>query len=122
MTRQDIFNKVATHLAAQGKPASDEAGHCFYRMGGLSCAIGCLIPDDRYEPEMDKGSGLKYVQEKMKDILDINDGFFLRELQLVHDTTSGSIRDAMETFAYKYRLDPGILFTLTFPEKWSHYK
>ena len=58
MTEQEILDKVATHLLTQGKPAklhpelNSEA--CAYRSpDGLKCALGCLIPDDVYDPEME---------------------------------------------------------------------
>jgi hypothetical protein len=53
MTDQEIFDKVALHLlsyAKQGFKSVDDRG-CLYRNGeGLSCAVGCLIPDDLYDP------------------------------------------------------------------------
>lgn len=61
MTNQELFDRVKEHLLTQraksGVPNSEyvvAAGGaefcCFYRMPGttLRCAIGCLIPDERY--------------------------------------------------------------------------
>ena len=55
MTEQEIFDKVVTHLFAQGKPAKDIDGEgCMYRApDGCKCAVGCLIPDDIYHPRME---------------------------------------------------------------------
>jgi hypothetical protein len=60
LTSQEIFNKVATHLLKQGKrsvyPTEDgEKGvFCAYRSPeGLSCAVGCLIPDELYDPRFE---------------------------------------------------------------------
>lgn len=54
-TKQGIFDRVAKHLIAQGRPAMMNQFDCAYRgKGGRSCGIGCLIPDDLYDPEMEK--------------------------------------------------------------------
>ena len=56
MKKQEVFNKVAAHLLAQGKPAL-KGEDCVYRSkDGLKCAIGCLIPDENYTPEMERKS------------------------------------------------------------------
>lgn len=54
MNAQDIFDTVVKHLFAQGKQALDHDGDCVYRSPtGLKCAVGCLIPDDKYDPELE---------------------------------------------------------------------
>lgn len=62
MTNQELFDKVANHLLTQGIPSMrdlpDESGHirqrCAYRGdNGTKCAVGCLIPDDQYDPNME---------------------------------------------------------------------
>lgn len=62
MTAQEIFDTVINHLLQQGGPAlnynyDDEALDdpvCRYRSNnGLKCAVGCLIPDDQYDPLME---------------------------------------------------------------------
>lgn len=52
---QEIFNTVAAHLHKQGRPAYAEDGwSCSYRTNsGLSCAVGCLIPDKLYNPKFE---------------------------------------------------------------------
>lgn len=59
MTLQEIFTKVATHLLTQGKKSEifteDDADYpdstCAYRgSNGTSCAVGCLIKDEHYDP------------------------------------------------------------------------
>lgn len=59
MTPQDIFDTVAAHLYKQNKRsykgnARMSGGFCVYRSPeGLKCAVGCLIPDEDYDPRMD---------------------------------------------------------------------
>lgn len=47
-TAQEIFDKVSRHLLTQGEQSvSEDGGKCRYRSpSGLSCAVGCLLPDD----------------------------------------------------------------------------
>jgi hypothetical protein len=58
MNTQEYFNKIAAHLLKQREKSTDKE-HCRYRTvnddgNRLSCAIGCMIPDDVYIPEMDR--------------------------------------------------------------------
>lgn len=57
---QAVFDKVAKHLLTQNKramkdfPGEYPIDRCAYRGdGGAMCAVGCLIPDDVYDPSME---------------------------------------------------------------------
>ena len=89
MTAQEIFDQVVRHLLTQRRRATgsgDRNGLCSYRTPeGLRCAVGCLIPDDVYTPDMeDKGiddliedwEELSWMREHEK---------LLSKLQYVHD-------------------------------------
>ena len=57
MKAQALYEKGALHLLKQGK-RSVVAGHCRYRQDAtascpLRCAIGAVIPDDKYDPKME---------------------------------------------------------------------
>jgi len=58
INRQEVFDKVLTHLRKQGGVAvSSENGECSYRgTAGSMCALGCLILDEYYLPEMEGDS------------------------------------------------------------------
>jgi hypothetical protein len=58
MTPQQILDKVTDHLFTQGiasKTVGVENTHiCAYRgENGTSCAVGCLIPDEDYQADME---------------------------------------------------------------------
>jgi hypothetical protein len=56
MTPQEVFDKVATHLLTQRSRAVRPGSRysCLYRApDGKRCAIGCLITDDIYRPDME---------------------------------------------------------------------
>jgi|13_taG_2_1085334.scaffolds.fasta_scaffold13134_6 hypothetical protein len=58
MDKQEIFNKVCTHLMTQNKRSflknRDWCEECAYRGDGeLMCAVGCLIKDEHYSPSME---------------------------------------------------------------------
>lgn len=87
MNRQEVFDKVATHLLTQMKKSMDD-DNCLYRgPRGLRCAIGCLIPHELIKPSINT----KIVNELPLKILrrigvqTDEDIEFLRQLQRIHD-------------------------------------
>lgn len=56
MTPLEIFDRVCSHLLAQNQRAECDVG-CAYRVNGLKCAVGCLITDEAYNPNME-GAGV----------------------------------------------------------------
>jgi len=54
MTNQEYFDTVTRHLLNQNEQSIGDGGLCSYRgTDGLKCAIGCLIPDDKYDPGLE---------------------------------------------------------------------
>lgn len=71
-TKQQTFNKVVRHLRRQGKKAEvtlTAIKVCRYRTpDGLKCAVGCLIPDEVYDAEMEgKALVLEYGHDPLRD-------------------------------------------------------
>ena len=63
MTGQEIFDTVLAHLRKQGRASRTIAGGCRYRgPDGTACAVGCLIPDELYDP-MIEGLGVGRIIE-----------------------------------------------------------
>ncbi len=100
MNRQETFDKVVNHLRQQGRRASvgnsNEPLGCRYRLQSdddnimLKCAIGCLIPDNKYNPKFEGESIIRLVNkfpevEQILDIKDDQDLVLLQDLQRVHD-------------------------------------
>lgn len=103
MTRQEIFNTVRDHLLKQQARCINEDNNCQYRgPNGMRCAIGCLIPDEHYKPELE-GWGIaplveprnilpegKLLLEALTATLggepDKDTLLLLYKLQLIHDT------------------------------------
>lgn len=85
MTNQEMFDKVAAHLLTQGKPATLD-GNCRYRgADGTKCAIGCLIPDERYEARFEGSSVYEDLVAKAAGITSEQCPFAF-ELQHIHDS------------------------------------
>jgi hypothetical protein len=60
MNAQQMFDRVADHLATQQVQASgvvNGSRTCRYRIGSNKCAIGALIPDELYDPIIE-GNGI----------------------------------------------------------------
>jgi hypothetical protein len=90
---RQIFNKVEKHLLKQNTKSIDYQGFCNYRSaGGLTCAVGCLMTDDMYDPSLEKQGVMEIaVVDALSPILGLdvrkrNDKLnLLVDLQSVHD-------------------------------------
>lgn len=85
LSNQEAFTKVVRHLRKQGK-LSTRGGICQYRApDGSMCAIGCLIPDEKYEPRMEGKavSSLLYEFPHLQEYLP--EPLFCGPLQSIHD-------------------------------------
>jgi hypothetical protein len=94
MTDQEIFDKVATHLLTQGRQSLvDENifGGCAYRgHDGTRCAVGCLISDEAYTPNIEGQGVYQYdvlAALAASGVIDVVDRRFdlLAQLQDIHD-------------------------------------
>tara|TARA_R110000744_G_C18929865_1_gene512976 strand:+ start:77 stop:469 length:393 start_codon:yes stop_codon:yes gene_type:complete len=96
-SQQEIFNKCSEHLLKQNKKSIDESVGCLYKDdNGLTCAIGCFITEEEYDPNMEQEGidGQTFISffKKQYNFLseDINEGrldnmSLLMALQYVHD-------------------------------------
>lgn len=122
-TDQETFDTVARHLLTQGKPAVIIGQGCAYRgSDGTKCAVGCLIPDDKYSPAYENmaigGSGMR--ARELQDILR-EQGYdniaLLQDLQRAHDDDVSSdpfdwpefVREQLAGVAMKYGLNTKVL-------------
>ena len=92
MTRQEIFDTVARHLIAQGKqssrgPTIGEKSGCLYRgPNGLKCAVGVLIDDADYNPDMEgKSANLPIVRDALSKKVSTLHMPLVAALQETHD-------------------------------------
>lgn len=92
MTLQEIYDKVVAHLRAQNA-RSRNGEFCAYRgASGQMCAIGCLIKDEHYTPELE---GLPVFHSSVQTALN-NSGIpidessiqLLQKFQRIHDSHS----------------------------------
>lgn len=127
MTTQEAYEKIREHFSKPGaqrayesKATSDLSG-CVYRgldengnrdpHSPIRCAFGVLIPDDRYDPEMER----KYCGEVIRSYLDDlfpgdqhgSQAKFLSAAQGEHDDTSKDFEtfiERLDTLAREYHL------------------
>lgn len=116
MNRQEIFDKVATHLLKQGKRAERDYDTiqkgCAYRgQENTKCAVGCLIKDEFYSTKLEgKRVGSDGVVEAIEKSLGykLNDSdiIFLASLQVIHDTKQPEYwKNSLEMFCVQYKLN-----------------
>ena len=109
-TRQDLFNTAYAGLKAQGfKQSLDSYGQCKYRgRGGLKCAVGHLIPDERYNSSFEGSGAASSDIAGMVGVGPENDNaaIFLIALQRAHDNcaTPEQMQGNLREVAKKYEL------------------
>lgn len=92
-TAQEVFDHVVNHFRRQGRPAihplwapdSDAYARCVYRTAdGNKCAVGCLIPDEKYDPSFE---GQSVYEPKVLAATGLAREFLplLSSLQTAHD-------------------------------------
>lgn len=81
MSAQEAFDIVVRGLASQGWKQSRRGtrGSCVYRSpDGLKCAAGWLIPDEKYDSDMEGKAAVNLFSEhQLRSLLD--------RMQLAHD-------------------------------------
>lgn len=131
MTKQEIFDRVATHLLTQGEPAV-ENNECRYSYYGLKCAVGCLITEEAYTPNIE-GKGVRFIgvvnaliksgvlpeddadrSAPMEYLLTQSEDdciSLLTHLQNVHDYSNPCIwRDKLMSIAHDFDLNNDVLY------------
>ena len=106
MNRQQIFDAAYRGLASQNFFQSRRNGWCAYRgEGGFRCAVGHLIPDEKYSPNLEghspwsrsvfKAAGLRGGQED-----------FAERLQRCHDKSLSpeGMKRRLHELAHEFRL------------------
>lgn len=96
-TRQEMFTIAAAHLVKQNRRATcagDNEIGCMYRApDGAQCAIGCLIPDDKYNPDFEGNVicgtgelGSMWAGRILEAAgIAYSDRYFAQDLQAIHD-------------------------------------
>ncbi len=126
LSLQEIYTKVKTHLIAQGRRASAPSAipgypdDCKYRtLDGLKCAVGCLIPDDVYQPSFEGDTLLDEVDarhrlrttnpltECIRSLYGDASLPMLKDLQVLHDRSitweiEGHLAAGLATIERKY--------------------
>src|SRR5690606_27316629 len=88
----DLIDYVEAHLVEQGCQARDEGSPvCAYRgANGTSCAVGCLITDEHYDPAIEGSSvndvHVAAVEASLGRRLSYVAIEVLRGLQYIHDS------------------------------------
>ncbi len=102
MTPQEAYDGISEYFSRKGAALArvwndfDQKYFCKYRTDdGSKCAIGCLVPDEKYDAEWDEGGGScgSEVIDAVWGGLDSETYDFLRKAQELHDDA-----DSVPTF------------------------
>lgn len=155
MNAQQIYDTVVRHLAKQGRRSmymiqnafnGKTVPACAYRgAGGMSCAVGCLIPDSEYskvfenisvdqmkryltreEPETDvhRARGvLAHLRSCPTLCALLREHFLLLSaLQRAHDmnpTASGHLTIRLRSIAREFELSDKVVSDQSWPDRWE---
>jgi hypothetical protein len=128
MNDQDIFDFVTRHLLTQGRRATPfNSNGCLYRAhGGLSCAVGCLIPDGSYHPGME-GRGVRDLTGRLMAMRHPLGQWFAEHMPLlialmgIHDTIrAAEWRDTLRHLAFTLHLNDRVTYCVTGAENEPH--
>lgn len=123
LSAQEVYDTVVRHLAGMTKQSKEWNGlynTCKYRDDeGNSCAVGCLIHDDEYDPAMDGADGSTSVagiyERNLLPHRLIPHISLLTALQTVHDSESywdddkEDMKARLLDIAVHIELDAGII-------------
>jgi hypothetical protein len=128
ITNQEIFNTVVTHFASMKHRSMLEDGEtCAYRApDGNKCAIGVLIPDDVYRPDIE-GQGFSFdygdadVNAWIASTFTIDNYGLLCSLQTIHDLgrhwrtrdRRDGIKTVLRELADDNKLDASVIDSVT---------
>ena len=104
LTQQEMFDKSYLGLASQNFLQSHRDGGCLYRgPNGRKCAIGHLIPDDKYKQKME---GDNIFARSIRSLFPVKQLSMLGDLQEAHDHPASATRrrKAFERVAKQYGL------------------
>jgi len=83
-TEREVFEYVRWHLLKQGERASARDLCVLRDPYGLTCALGCLIPEDEYRKEMEGNSNVDLFVDRYRPAWKRHEGLLTR-LQRIHD-------------------------------------
>lgn len=104
---QEVFNIIVAHLFKQNRRAQNADGDgCAYRDGELRCAVGVLIPDDLYSPNLEGNDAQHIIKYFLKSgIADwVEHEELLGVLQKIHDNCDTLDDGTFDQENLKYRL------------------
>lgn len=108
LTEQEAFNQVVAHLRKQGRKSIglERPFYCMYRSEeGMKCAVGALIPDELYFPEMENGGSVRHNPD-VSSLFPHNLLPLLESLQRIHDRgTVGGWEASLREVAKAYELE-----------------
>lgn len=108
LNSQETFDKVKSHLLMQGRRAMRSPSICAYKApNGDKCAVGCLIPDDKYVTKMENCSISEAVLSVVLAEVTTAPVDLLRELQNIHDYTDvelweGRLNNVAQVYGLNY--------------------
>lgn len=102
MNAQEVFDTVKKHLLCQNEVSSSNTKCLYHGPEGLKCAIGALIPDEKYNRSFEH----MLLAQVYRAVGFTQTYDFIRELQELHDCNlPGYWKLRLSEFAKKWGLN-----------------
>ncbi len=79
MTKKEYYD-LLVRSATDGTFPSVKGNVCQYRKGSHKCAVGLLIPDDKYHKGLE---GIDVYHDLVKEVVEVPEGLTIKNLTLV---------------------------------------
>lgn len=125
---QEAFDRVVEHLLTAKKRSVDVNGnYCLYRSpDGGACAVGALIPDELYHPDMDSraaqeaggGTAIYLIIDKFPGLAALFSNVnlnLLSALQRIHDDTGNWDQEGFNAHGCRELYSVSLEYNLTIP-------
>ncbi len=111
LTTQEMFDRAARGILAQGEASMTADGDCRYRgPGQLRCAVGWILDDDHYTSSMEEVTVLKLRKQGFCLPWHPRDDDLAIDLQNVHDLEDVEMwPDRLRTVAERHHLSAAVV-------------
>lgn len=97
---QEMIIKAIKAIFKQGRPSVNGDGRCRYRHGKLKCLVGHLIPNNRYNEDLE-GSGIFSIA--VRDAAGIPEKYLYVFIELQKDHDNNAAYVSLEDWRMRFR-------------------
>ena len=93
ITRQEAYDRMVAHMRKQKGWAVEESACCYRTESGAMCAVGAIIPDDRYDKRIETFGAADPMVYTLVGIARWDAGFLGYAQRALHDELAFGVFD-----------------------------